>query len=87
MSNPVTIAWDAPDPSTCEHPRMVDGVFRVTATPLGFSGETSTAEKPARQCARCRWVNGSMPDARLSSPGVPHQIHVGFVPNPRKDRS
>lgn len=84
MSNPVTLTWDAPDPSTCEHPRMVDGVIRVTATPLGASGKPTIAEKPARQCARCRWVNGSPPCWRAVPAGVPHQIHVGFVPNPPK---
>lgn len=86
MSNPVTITWDAPDPSTCEHPRMVDGVYRITATPLGVSGEPVVAEMPARNCARCGWVNRSVPNIVLSSPGVPHKIDLSFIPNPRKDR-
>ena len=64
---------------------MVDGVYRVTATPLGASAASSVTENPARLCARCGWVDGRVPTVALLSPCVPHQIRVGFIPTARKD--
>lgn len=67
VANPIRVHWAAP---VCEHPRIEDGTFRITATPAN-GGEPVVVEAPARKCATCpEWFE--MPDrisVQLGSPG------------------